>query len=494
MTLAGYRIPGAVPNTLTLNFDGGAEDILTFSLADLRACVEKDDKDFFRRHFDGKVVLVGTLFDIEDRKVTSKRFATGLERAWAPRCALPIQPVTGQFKRNSISGVYIHTTGVNDLIRRDAVVEPGRVAVGAIAVTFAALASVTALMLAPAGAVLAYLGMVVACTAAATAAFMQALALPLVEPFLAGLAAMGATVGYRFVVADKEERFLRKSFALYLAPKVIETMMASNKLPVLGGEMRNVTVFFSDIAGFSSIAETMTPSALVRLMNEYLSSMTDIIEENGGYVDKYIGDSIVAVFGAPVDDPHHARNAVRAALRCRARLEELNQTAAAFRGHRLGHRIGLNSGEALVGNIGSRRRFNYTVMSDMVNLASRLEGANKYFATSIMASEMTVALTAAAFVWRELDAIRVKGRVQPVKIYDPLAESGMQTPEQSACAATYAEGLARWRARDFAGAMNCFARIADVDAPAALFLRRAKELALHPPGPDWEAVCTLEGK
>jgi adenylate cyclase len=493
MTLARYRIPSAVPNTMTLNFEGGADDVLTFSFADLRACVEKDDKDFFRRHFDGRVVLIGTLLDIEDRKLTSKRFATAPERASAPRCALPTQPTLEQ-NRNSISGVYIHATAVNDLIRGDAVIELGRAARGSIAVAFAALAGIAALMLTPMVAVLAYLAVVLAYAAAATLAFMQSLALPLVQPSLAGAAALGATVAYRFVVTDREKRILRKSFALYLAPQVIDRMIASNALPVLGGEMRNVTIFFSDVAGFSSIAERMTPAALVTLMNAYLSAMTDIIEQCGGYVDKYIGDSIVAVFGAPVDDPDHAANAVRAALRCRSQLEELNRTAAAFRGHTLGHRIGINSGEALVGNIGSPHRFNYTVMSDAVNLASRLEGGNKYFGTSIMVSETTVAQTKAAFVWRELDAIRVKGRIQPVKIFEPLAESGHAIPEQSAHAAIYAEGLARWRARDFSGAAVCFARIADSDPPSDRFLTRAKEFASHPPDPDWEPVCTLEAK
>jgi adenylate cyclase len=491
--LAGYRIPSAVPNTLTLNFDGGADAIQTFSFADLYACVEKGDTEFFR-HFNGKVVLFGTLLDTEDRRVTSKRFATGLEGARAPRCALPMGPTTAQFTRNSISGVYVHATGVNNLIRRDALVELGRTADGLIAIAFAGLTALAALMLAPIGAVLVYLGLAAAWTVGAIAAFTQALALPLVEPFLAGLAALAATIGYRFVVADREERFLRQSFELYLAPQVIESMVTSNKLPALGGEMRDVTIFFSDITGFSSIAETMTPGALVALMNEYLSAMTDIIEAHGGYVDKYIGDSIVAVFGAPVDDAAHARNAVRAALLCRTCLEQLNRTAAPYLGRELSHRIGLNSGEALVGNIGSRRRFNYTVMSDAVNLASRLEGANKFFGTSIMASEMTVRLTGAAFVWRELDAIRVKGRSQPVRIYDPLAERGHETPEQTARAAVYAEGLASWRARDFAGAARCFARTADADPPAALFLQRTQKLAERPPGPDWEPVFTLEGK
>jgi class 3 adenylate cyclase/CHASE2 domain-containing sensor protein len=492
-SLADYRVPAQIPNTLALNFEGGAEDIPTFSLADLRACAVKGDKDYFHRHFNGKVVLIGTLLDVEDRKITSKRFATGFEAAWSPRCALPAATTTLKVARNTISGVYVHATAVNNLIRRDVLVEAGRAVGAAVAVGFAALAAAAALVLAPIGATLAYLGMTAAWTGGATFAFHRALALPLIEPGLAGLLALAATIGYRFVIADKDKRILRKSFALYLAPAVIEKMLASNKPPVLGGEMRSVTVYFSDVAGFSTFAEKMAPGELVALMNDYLSAMTDIIEEHGGFVDKYIGDAIVAVFGAPANDPDHASNAVRAALRCCARLAELN-AAATFKGHALGQRIGLNSGEALVGNIGSRRRFNYTVMGDTANLASRLEGANKYFGTSIMASEMTVALAGSAFAWRELDAIRVKGRAQPVKIYEPLAEDGQHSPEQAAHAAAYAQGLARWRARDFAGAAQCFAPGAGADPPSALFLQRAKILAEHPPGPDWEPVNTLEGK
>ena len=169
--------------------------------------------------------------------------------------------------------------------------------------------------------------------------------LPLVEPLAAGCPALGATIGYRFVVADRGKRLLRQSFALYLAPAVIEKMMASNKPPALGGEMRNVTVYFSDIADFSTFAEKIAPAELVAAMNEYLSAMTDIIEAHGGFVDKYIGDAIVAVFGAPLDDPDHATNAVRAALQCAARLAELDRVKAAFGGdaapaHRAQHRRG----------------------------------------------------------------------------------------------------------------------------------------------------------
>jgi len=495
VTLAGYLVPGAVPNTLTLNFEGGADDVQTFSLADLRACVERNNTEFFRRAFADRIVIFGTLLGSEDQKFTSKRFATGLDGARAPRCALaPAQPSPGQFKRSSIAGVYIHATAVQNLMARDAVVEPGRLASTMIAIAFGALAALAARMMAPAAAALVFFGIFAIWTCLATLVFTRAVALPLSEPFLAGLFSMVAIIAYRLGVTDKGERLLRKSFALYLAPQVIERMLASNKQPVLGGETREVTVFFSDLEGFSSISEKMTPAELVTFMNEYLSAMTDIIESKGGYIDKYIGDSIVAVFGAPADDLDHASHAAHAALGCRARLAELNQGSAAFGGHKVAHRMGLNSGEALVGNIGSRRRFNYSVMGDAVNVASRLEGANKYYGTTIAASEMTVALTGSKFAWRELDAVRVRGRSGPVKIYELLAEAGQETPQQVAAAVAYAEGLAHWRTREFDAAATCFERVAGIDKPSALFLGRANAFRSNPPGPEWDPVSTLEGK
>ena len=494
MRLAGYAIPSAEPNSLTLNIRGQGRDVPTFSFADLRACVEKGDGDFFRRAFDGKVVLLGSVLNFDDRKWTSMRLSGGFEGTPAPRCALPAPAQTAPVARSDIAGVFVHATVVRNLMERDAVSELGFPARTILTIILAGIIAFAAALLAPNGTILAYLALMALYTACAVSLFVQSLALPLTEPALAGLTAAAMMIGYRFVVADREERFLRKSFAFYLAPQVIETMVASGKMPALGGEMRNVTVFFSDLAAFSAIAEKMSPGELVALMNEYLSAMTDIIESHGGYVDKYIGDSIVAVFGAPVADPDHARNAVRAALMCNARLEELNRSHAAFEARGLAHRIGLNTGEAVVGNIGSRRRFNYTVMSDTLNVASRLEGANKYFATSIMVSEMTVAQAGDSFAWRELDAIRVKGRDEPIKVYEPLAERDAETAEQANAAEAYAEGLKFWRSREFAKAAKSFAGVAGIDPPSALFEKRAKEFAERPPPADWMPVNTLEGK
>jgi hypothetical protein len=179
---------------------------------------------------------------------------------------------------------------------------------------------------------------------------------------------------------------------------------------------------------------------------------------------------------------------------CRARLEELNRTSPEFRGLKVAHRMGLNSGEALVGNIGSKRRFNYSVMSDAVNVASRLEGANKYYGTTIIASETTVTAAGSAFAWRELDAVRVKGRTTPLRIYELVAEAGEATPQQQEAAGAYAQGLLHWRAREFDAAVTCFSRVAEFDRPSALFSKRAGELAKSPPDADWDPVASLDSK
>jgi adenylate cyclase len=494
VTLAGYRIPSQVPDTMTLNFEGGADDVPTFSFADLRFCATKNDSEYFRRWFEGKVVIFGTVLDAEDRRLTSKRFTTGIEGLRASRCALEDKPITGSFRRSTIAGVYIHATAVNNLIARNAVVELGRLPIFLIAALVAVFAATFALILLPTSAILAYLAAIVLYAIGATLMFNHSFALPLSEPFIAGVAALAAMVGYRFIVADKDRRLLQKSFALYLAPHVINRMLTSNKLPELGGETRNVTVFFSDIEGFSLLAEKMSPDALMSLMNEYLSAMTDIIESYGGYVDKYIGDSIVAVFGAPADDRDHAANAARAALDCCERLAELNRDSIAFHGYKLAQRIGINSGDALVGNFGSRRRFNYSVMSDAVNLASRLEGANKFYGTTIIASETTVAVAGETFAWRELDTIRVKGRTQALKIYELLALSKQLAPSRQAFIANYANGLAHWRTGEFDLASSYFERSAEVDRPSSIFLERAREFAKKVPGPEWDPVRTLQEK
>jgi adenylate cyclase len=494
VTLAGNRIPGGVRNTMTLNFEGGADDIPTYSFADLRACAIKGDKDYFRRAFAGKAVLIGAVTGLEDRLQTSKRFATRAEGARRPRCALPERKTSAHFARSTIPGVYIHATAVNNLIRNDGTIELGRGWSLLLAILMAIAAAGLAQLLKPAIAAATLLGLAIIYTMTAIVLFTHALALPLGEPLGAGTLALAAMVGYRFTVSDRDRRLLQRSFAYYLAPREIERMLAQRKLPQLGGETRDVTVFFSDVEGFSAIAERMSPHELMALTNEYLSAMTDVIEDHGGYVDKYIGDSVVAVFGAPLDDPDHARSAARAALDCKARLAELNRTSAAFHGITVAQRIGINSGDALVGNFGSQRRFNYSVMSDAVNLASRLEGANKFYGTTIIASDTTVALAGDAFAWRELDTVRVMGRAQAISVFELHGMASEITAEAQGTVENYSKGLAHWRAGAFQSAADCFATSAVSDRPSALFAERARKAAADGVAPDWDAVRSLQEK
>ena len=477
--LSESHVEGSPSNTLTLNFAGGADDVPTYSLADLVACSESNNKEFFLRAFKDRIVMFGALLDVEDRSIASNRLATGIEGARAPRCVLPYEPADNAFARDSVAGVYVHATAINNLVRGDALREWGRASRWVLLLSAAAVGALLALQLTPLAGVAGVAILAAAWTALATWTFRYAIALPLVEPILAAILSLAAMIAFRFMIADSDKRLLRSSFSLYLPASLVDRMLATNTLPKLGGETRTVTVYFSDIAGFSKIAEGMSPVDLVALMNEYLSAMTDTIEAHGGFVDKYIGDAIVAVFGAPLDDPDHARNAVKAALACQAQLAAMNESAAGIWAKtEIKQRIGLNTGETLVGNIGSRRRFNYTVMGDTVNLAARLEGANKLYRTSVIASEATVTAAGADLAWRELDTITVVGRTEPTRIFEPLEPHDPHI--ESGDYAIYADGLRKFRASNFSAAVAAFAKSAAGDPPSAAFLERLRQADTNP--------------
>jgi adenylate cyclase len=336
-------------------------------------------------------------------------------------------------------------------------------------------------------------------TCVATLGFADAQVLPLLRPLASAAVAFAALLGYRFTIADKDKRYIRQAFSLYLPAPVVDRMVAGGKVPTLGGETRELTIWFSDIADFASLSEHMPPAQLVQFLNSYLSEMTDLLDRHGGFVDKYIGDAILAVFGAPVDDPDHALHAVEAALACRSRLEKMGPEFSQTVGRPLTARIGINSGQAVIGNIGSRRRFNYTVMGDAVNLASRLEGANKIYGTDILVSDTAMAGCANRVKFREIDMVRVVGRKSPVRIYEPLGLTGTvePTPEsvtQDEQVARFAMALEAFRSRRFAAAAEAFATLSEVDAVAAHYADRARALAESSPEAGWDGITNLTEK
>jgi len=494
--LGSYRIPGGRDNALSVNFDGGAS-IPTYSLVDIHACVAAGKADFMKRYFAGKAVLLGVVLDVEDRKLTAKRFINAPEgENIGARCVLP--PPDELYKssliRDSIPGVYIHAAAINNLLNGDALRLPARVWNSLITIPFAFLAAGVAMRFQAWRASLAILGGALIWLIAAIAIFRSGLVLPLFDPMIASALTFAILLGYRFAVSDKDKRRLRHAFALYLAPALVDRMLEYGEAPELGGESRELTVFFSDIEGFTSVSEQLTPEQLVAGLNIYLSEMTDIIEHHGGFVDKYIGDAIVAVFGAPLEDADHAHSGVAAALACRDRLAEMPSVFSDRPDLILRARIGLNSGDMLVGNMGSRRRFNYTVMGDAVNLAARLEGANKVFGSRILVSETTARACGDSIAMRELDLIRVIGREAPIAVYEPLCLAVEADAEVNETISAFATALALYRGRDFAAAATALEALGPGDSSATRLASRARSLVSSPPPADWQGINELSEK
>ena len=244
-----------------------------------------------------------------------------------------------------------------------------------------------------------------------------------VYPLLTMVIVYTAVTLYRYIVEEREKRKIRGAFSFYVTPSVVNEMLKNPDKLKLGGDKKELSVLFSDIRGFTTLAEEMEPEALVNLLNEYLTEMTDIVFEFDGLLDKYIGDAVMAVWGAPLEQTDHPERACRTALKMLDRLTKMQQQWEAEGTPRLDIGIGVNTGPMVVGNMGSERRFDYTVMGDSVNLASRLEGINKEYGTQVVISEFTYERVKDDFFCRELDAVRVKGRAKPAKIYELVAAS-----------------------------------------------------------------------
>lgn len=276
-------------------------------------------------------------------------------------------------------------------------------------------------------------------------------------------------------------QLLEKEKIRTLLGKVVSPAVANELLShdvVLGGETREITALFTDLAGFTSIAEAMTAQDLVALLNDYLTHMSGEISEHAGVLDKFIGDAIVAFWGAPVNDDLHAQHAVACALAMQKTLRNLRTEWEKCGLPLLNMRIGINTGHAVVGNVGSIDRLDYTMIGDTVNLAARLEGANKYYGSEILISEFTFQRVKKMFVCRELDSVRVQGKQQSVAVYEVLAEKSHVTPEQNALCLKFSEALTAFRNQDFEQAKTLFSELVEAyqDGASILYLQRLETL------------------
>jgi adenylate cyclase len=312
---------------------------------------------------------------------------------------------------------------------------------------------------------------------------------PVINATLAvGLALVGAVL-LNYATEGRQKRFIKSAFKHYLSPLVIERILADPDSLRLGGERRELSILFSDLAGFTSLSEGLDPEELTALLNEYLSEMSDFILAEGGTLDKYEGDAIIAFWNAPLNQPEHALAACRAALKCQRRLAEREAEYMGRLGRPLRARIGINTGLVVVGNMGSRQRFDYTVLGDAANLASRLEGANKVFGTPLMVSEATWQKTDGKLDGRRLGRLRVVGRSQPVTVYQPLAPAGQGDPD---LIRIFEEGLDLLERGQWDQALERFVSLGD-DPAAKAYLARLRELFKNEE-PDWDGVWNLTSK
>lgn len=303
----------------------------------------------------------------------------------------------------------------------------------------------------------------------------------------------------KFLSEAREKSYIRSAFGRYLSGAVINELLADPDKLSLGGEQKELTAFFTDVKGFSTISEQLTPSDLVALLNAYLTEMSDIILEERGTIDKYEGDAIISFFGAPIHYADHPARACSAALRMKRAEALLNErlTAEKIAPGPLLTRVGINTGEMVVGNMGTANKMDYTIMGNSVNLASRLEGVNKQYGTWILVSEATRSGCTNGFLFRRLDRVRVVGIQTPVQLFELLGEEGEERGALGEAIDRFHEALSRFEEKDWAGAKRGFEealRVRPEDGPAATYLKRCDEYLRTPPPAGWDGVFNLSMK
>ncbi len=319
--------------------------------------------------------------------------------------------------------------------------------------------------------------------------FRGGIAWPVVAPTLAaGAALIGATV-LSLSTEGRQRRFIRRAFGHYLSPAVIERVLADPSQLRLGGERREVTVMFIDLAGFTSIAEKLDAQVLSKRLNDYLTLMSEAILEEEGTLDKYQGDAVMAFWNAPLDQPDHALRACRAALLCLKRISDLGPSWRESTGCEPRIRIGIHTGPCVVGNMGSRQRFDYTVLGDTANLASRLEGVNKVFGTSALVSESTWSHLQDAIAGRAIGRVRVTGRAEPVGVFEPVSLG--EAPDGQAHEA-FRQALDHCAAGKLTEALNLFDQITD-DPVAKAYACKLAQIG-QSQNPSWDNVWDITHK
>jgi len=467
----GYALPIDSQGSTILRYRGPSGMHSTYSAA---AVIQSE----IRMLSGEKPVIDPTVF--KDRYVLFGFSAPGLHD-------LRSSPVAGVY-----SGVEIHATMLDNLLSRDYMRQVPRGTMILIALLFTIVAGAVASSVSGAlKNIVVYAVALPLPPLAALLFFSGGSWLSLMFLEIAVIVTLAGAGLVNYATEGRQKRYIKSAFKQYLSPDVIEQLIANPDRLKLGGERRELSIFFSDLQGFTGISEGLSPEELTALLNDYLSAMTDIIQDEGGTVDKYEGDAIIAFWNAPLDQEDHAVRAVRSALRCQSSRAEMRPAVRERIGKDLYMRIGLNTGPAVVGNMGSHNRFDYTMLGDAVNLAARLEGINKQFKTYTMISQSTLDQAGSAFPVRELSRVAVVGRKEPVTVYEPMLEEDHR--RMGDLLPVFSQGLEAFYSGDFAGAEKIFATIADQDPAASCYVEKCRELLSDPPS-EWDGVWVMTAK
>jgi adenylate cyclase len=464
------RVPVDEIGRMFIDFRGRAGTIPTFSAADVLA------RRIPEKSLRGKIAMVGIAAKaLGDRRVTP----IGLDVPGAEIQAIAVD--------NVLSGRFVRRSQVTEGETRLAALLLGLAITIAIAELGAARSAVAGIAL-----VCAYL------LYAQYRLQVDGKMLGIVLPLATSVVTYTVLAGYRYINEGLEKRRLRRAFVHYLAPTLVDRLAEDETELKLGGEERIITVMFADLTGFTAASTAMTPEALTARVNRYFDFIVRPIDRSGGYVERFLGDAALAFWGAPVSDSQHAIHAVRTAFEViegvrRARAEDEARGEEGFT-----IKVGINTGPAVVGNVGSENRYSYTAMGEDVNLASRLEGVPPLYGCSIVIGARTARLAREEFLMRELDRVLVKGASEPMTIYQPIAPLDTATAAQREMVAQYAQALEHYRALRFADACanweDLAAHLKPAPSPSSVMAARARHMISQPPPHQWDAVFVVTGK
>ncbi|MFH0921798.1 MAG: CHASE2 domain-containing protein [Fibrobacterota bacterium] len=408
-------------------------------------------------------------------------------------------------------GVELHATVMTDILNRDFMRDPDDSTMLLVMMLLCVIVAILAFLVKP------FISIGVTLLASLTYFVValgyfqdQNLNLEIVRPVFGMFTCFLAGALYRYITEERDKQFLKATFQNYLSVELIDQMYESKQVPQLGGDEGIRTAYFTDIQGFSTFSEKLgSPTKLVELLNEYLTAQTDILMDNGGTLDKYEGDAIIAFFGAPMPLPDHAEKGCLTAIKMQRTLGDLrvkwvsegDKWPAIVHGMRM--RIGVNSGPIVTGNMGSKKRMNYTMMGDTVNLAARLESAAKQYGVFTMISHFTRDMIGDAFEIRELDKITVVGKSEPITVFELIEEKGKIEPRVAEMVQIYLEALGFYKKQEWDKAIALFEKslILEIERypdqktnPSKVYVARCHEFKLNPPGADWSGVYELTSK